>query len=115
MHCGASLIELHDALVFHRKCLGKRLGHQMYIHAGVCGATYIALVCAHFMILEREKGGNTGLAHTALWSGKNPRHIVASTTFEQLCQLHELATPIIQSHFPPHCSTPYSTPAIIDT
>ena len=28
---GASLSELHDALVFHRKCLGKRLGHQMYM------------------------------------------------------------------------------------
>ena len=31
MHCGASLSELHGALVFHRKCLGKRLGHQMYM------------------------------------------------------------------------------------
>ena len=26
----ASLRELHGVLVFHRKCLGKRLGHQMY-------------------------------------------------------------------------------------
>ena len=31
MHCGASLSELHGALVFHRKYLGKRLGHQMYM------------------------------------------------------------------------------------
>ena len=22
---------MHGALVFHRKCLGKRLGHQMYM------------------------------------------------------------------------------------
>ena len=36
MHCGATLRELHGALVIHRKCLGKRLGHQMY--AGVGGA-----------------------------------------------------------------------------
>ena len=26
-----SLSELQGALVFHRKCLGKRLGHQMYV------------------------------------------------------------------------------------
>ena len=26
----ASLRELHGVLVFHRKCLGKRLGHQTY-------------------------------------------------------------------------------------
>ena len=31
MHCGASLSELHGALVFHTKCLGKRLGHQIYV------------------------------------------------------------------------------------
>ena len=31
MHCGASLGELQGALVFHRKCLRKRLGHQMYV------------------------------------------------------------------------------------
>ena len=31
MHGGASLSELHGALVFHRKCLEKRLGHQMYM------------------------------------------------------------------------------------
>ena len=28
---------------------------------------------------------------------------------------HELATPTIPSHFPPHCSTPYTTPAITAT
>ena len=31
MRCGASLSELQGALVFHRKCQGKRLGHQMYM------------------------------------------------------------------------------------
>ena len=31
MHCGASLSKLRGALVFHRNCLGKRLGHQMYM------------------------------------------------------------------------------------
>ena len=31
MHCGVSLSELRGALVFHRKCLGKRLGHQKYM------------------------------------------------------------------------------------
>ena len=35
MHCRASLREVLGALVFHRKCPGKRLGHQMY--AGVGG------------------------------------------------------------------------------
>ena len=31
MHCGVSLSELRGALVFHRKCLGKSLGHQKYM------------------------------------------------------------------------------------
>ena len=31
MHCRASLSELQGALVFHRKCQGKKLGHQMYM------------------------------------------------------------------------------------
>jgi len=31
VHCGASLSKLQGGLVFHRKCLGKRLGHQMYV------------------------------------------------------------------------------------
>ena len=26
---------MHGALVFHRKCLGKRLGHQMYMVVSV--------------------------------------------------------------------------------
>ena len=30
-HCGASLSELHGALALHKKCLGKMLGHQMYM------------------------------------------------------------------------------------
>ena len=36
MHYEASLRELQGALVFHTKCLGKKLGHEMY--AGVIGA-----------------------------------------------------------------------------
>ena len=28
---------VHGALAFHRKCSEKRLGHQMYMHGGVCG------------------------------------------------------------------------------
>ena len=44
MHCGASLSELR----VHRKCLGKRLGHKMYImpvlveecSMGVCMGMY---------------------------------------------------------------------------
>ena len=35
MHCGASLSELQGALVLHRKCLGKRLGH-MLVFVGEC-------------------------------------------------------------------------------
>jgi len=31
VHCGVSLSELDGASVFHKKCLGKRLGHQMYM------------------------------------------------------------------------------------
>ena len=35
MHCGASLSELHGALVFHRKSLGEKV-RESNVHAGVC-------------------------------------------------------------------------------
>ena len=55
MHCGASLNELQGALVFHRKCQGKRLGHQMYMLVFVeeCSMG----TCSSWHVL----GGNSGV------------------------------------------------------
>ena len=51
MQCGASLNELRGALVFHRKCLGKRLGHQKYmaVFVGDCsmGMCSSSVHCTH--------------------------------------------------------------------
>ena len=45
MHCGASVSELQCALVFHRKCLGKRLEHQLQVrHTGVCGGIHVLIL-----------------------------------------------------------------------
>ena len=41
----------------------------------------------------RRKLATLDLLIQPLRWGKSPRHILASTTFEQQCQLHELATP----------------------
>ena len=65
------------------------------------------------MMLEEKKSGNTGLAHMASAMRQEPYS--SEHNLEQQRQLHELATPIVPSHFPPHCSTLYPTPAIRDT
>ena len=53
MHCGASMSELQGALVFHRKCQGKRLGHQMYMPAFVeecsMGMAHLGMSWVHCM------------------------------------------------------------------
>ena len=48
MHRGGSLSELHGALALHRKCLGKRLGHQEQMYMPVFGRN-VAWVCAHLV------------------------------------------------------------------
>ena len=49
MHTGVSLSELQGAFVFHRKFLGKRLGHQIYMV--VFSEEYTAWVCAHLWFI----------------------------------------------------------------
>ena len=46
MHCRASLSELQGALVFHRGCSGKRLGHQKYMPVFVeeCSMGYVLML-----------------------------------------------------------------------
>ena len=58
IYCGASLSELHGALVFHRKCLGKRLGHQMYMAVfvekcsmGMCFGSFYTL---HVLVVSNR-------------------------------------------------------------
>ena len=65
MHCGVSLRELHGALVFHRKCMGKRLGHQM------CLWSNVALVCAHLGFIAHCVGYLAGVEYgVEQWGGK---------------------------------------------
>ena len=59
MHCRASLSELQGALVFHRKCQGKRLGHQMYMllfveecSMGMCSSWVHCTLCRVSLIAE---------------------------------------------------------------
>ena len=61
-------------LVFHRKCLGKRFGHQI-MYAGVGGANYVAWLCAllGFIIYTglgygvQQWGGIVGVANSCNW------------------------------------------------
>ena len=68
MHCGARLSELHGALVFHRKCLGKRLGHQMYMPVFV--EQCIAWVCAHLGFIVHTVSGISN-RWSGIWGWKN--------------------------------------------
>ena len=61
VHCGASLSELQGALVFHIKCLGKRLGHQMYMPVFL---EECSTVCAHLGFIV-----HTVLGASNCWSG----------------------------------------------
>ena len=68
--------------------------------------------------LTKTKVATLDLLIRPLQLGKSPRRIVASTTLNNM-QCHgsytsKLATPIVPSHFPPHCFTLYPTPVIRD-
>ena len=63
MHCGASLNELQGSLVFHRKCLGKRLGCQMYVMP-VFVEKYSKGMCSSWIVYVY-----TVLGVTNRWSG----------------------------------------------
>jgi len=63
VHCGASLSEFHDALAFHRKCLGKGLGHQEQTYM-VALWRNVAWVCADLGFIVHTVSGASNC-----WSG----------------------------------------------
>ena len=78
---------------------GARGGHKTSsLYHVVCYCSFIPLSTHIFSVATLK------LFIWPLQWGKSPRHIVASTT---LNYLHELATPIVSSRFPPNCSTLY--------
>ena len=74
----------------------------------VCYCSFIPLSTHIFSVATLE------LFIWPLQWGKSPRHS-SQHNLEQQCYLHELATPIVSSRFPPHCSTLYPTPVIRGT
>ena len=61
MHCGVSLSKLEGALAFHRKCLGKRFGHQMYVMPVFVEECSMGM-CSSWIV-------RTGLGVSNHWSG----------------------------------------------
>ena len=60
MHCGASLSELHGALVLHRKYLGKRSGPRLWSN--------VAWICADLGFIVHTVSGSY-ICWSGIWGG----------------------------------------------